>query len=76
MAPAHGEIFVLDLVRPDGSAFVTTAGFEKDITPIAARAGAVRGAISHWKRKSRSTHEPATWRHPRDGWELQSRTPL
>lgn len=76
MAPAHEEIFILDLVCPDGSNFVTAAWPAEQIEVVARRHQATHGTVSHWKRGAASTPEPISWRHPRDGWELKSRTPL
>lgn len=49
-APAHNEIFVLDLVREDGSRFVTAAGSNQGIREARSRHKAVSGQVAHWKR--------------------------
>ena len=44
------EIFVLDLVRKDGSRFVTAAGSNQGVREARMRHKAVSGEVSHWTR--------------------------
>ena len=67
------EIFVLDLVRKDGSRFVTAAGSNQGVREARMRHKAVSGEVAHWRRCG---VDPTGYRHPMDSWELQERFSL
>lgn len=76
---ASSDLFILDLLRGDGSRFVTAVASHRDIGKQSRENDAIVGEVSHWRLDSRKrglTDAPETWRHPTDGWELQERYAL
>ena len=47
---AHTEVFILDLIRDDGSRFVTSVGSAGGVREASRRHKAASGKVSHWKR--------------------------
>lgn len=67
MAPAHQEVFILDITRADGTRFVTSVGTVGGVGEARRRHKAVDGAVSHWKRDGAQFHytniaSAADWR--------------
>lgn len=54
MAPAHQEVFILDITRNDGSRFVTSVSTAGAVRAARIRHKAVGGDVSHWKRDGES----------------------
>ena len=76
---ASSDLFILDLLRGDGSRFVTAVASHRDIGKQSRENDAIVGEVSHWRLdsgKRGQTDAPETWRHPTDGWELQERYAL
>lgn len=76
MAPAHTEVFILDIVRDDGSRFITSVGTAGSVREAGLRHKAIKGSVSHWKRDGESqSFSYAADRRARD-WRLNERFAL
>lgn len=68
------RVFILDMVRRDGSRFVTSVSASAGIADCIAAHGAVAGTAHHWER-SGPRFSVSDFRTAPD-WRLQERFPL
>lgn len=61
---------VVDMVRPDGSHFVTAERTPGGVAAAQKRHGGSQALVSHWRREAQ---QPTPYSHPMDGWELLAR---
>lgn len=65
------EIFVLDMMRKDGTPCTSSTSTRSDIRQEATRLGAFRVTVTHWLRNA-----PRPEHHPLHGWRMQERYEL